>query len=113
MELIRINCNYLCFFKLKSLTGALVGILLFLPIGLFGGIIAGSTLGGGWVAYFIEMLLGKNTGIIGSSIIMIGVTCGFLIIFIFFIIIGANLGNLVGWGINNIVLKIVDEIVKK
>jgi hypothetical protein len=103
IELLRMNCNYLCFLKLKSLMGSIIGIFFFLPVGFFGGLTVGAILGGGWLSSIVSIIYGKKGGAMVNIAGCIGATFGFLIIFILFVIIGANLGNLTGYGVSKVV----------
>ncbi|MEW6609966.1 MAG: hypothetical protein AB1414_21395 [bacterium] len=97
MELIRELCNWLCFLRLKSLNGCIIGAFFLSPIGVFWGVVIGLVLGGGWSASFVKFLTSQEGGMIGGITIIIGSIIGFFIIFFLFLVIGANVGNLLGY----------------
>lgn len=116
LELIKMNCNCLCFFRLRSFLGCLVGILFVMPFGFASALLFGGNIGGGCLAMFIGKVMEDieflkklfPISIINYYIpvyigLLIGFSYTFLIILIIFLIIGANAGNLIGYGILNIV----------
>lgn len=120
LELIKMNCNGLCFFKLRSLIGCLVGILFILPIGFATALLIGGDLGGGCTAMIIEKIW-KDIGFLNKCFpiplwigLLVGFPYTFLIILIIFIIIGGNTGNLIGWIVSkNIINPIRKYILMK
>ncbi|MHA2428969.1 MAG: hypothetical protein ACXADB_13180 [Candidatus Hermodarchaeia archaeon] len=75
------------------------------PIGFFFGLTVGAVLGGGWSASLIEFLMGQKAGKTEAVVAMFGTVIGFFLIFVFFLLIGANTGNLLGYGITKLLRK--------
>lgn len=107
MTLIKEICSWLCFFQVKSFIGCIVGMVLVSPIGFFFALVVGAMLGGGWSAELGEFLtIGKHEGWIEGIVVIIGATIGFGIVFLLLLIIGANIGNFLGYGITKLMCPI-------
>jgi hypothetical protein len=108
IDLLKRICNYVCFFRVKSLLGSILGILFIIanPIGLLGVVMIG-TLIGCWVAGIVDFISHGKENIIRIAGFM-GTICGYIIMLTLFTIIGANLGNLIGYGVSSIV-KVIKQ----